>query len=178
MALLYLFSPTAAAILFIVTIQVLGLVQFTLLIIKGQLLFSQVMAVNPSGFRRVRQGLTYIKTPTVTMSLSRTTLEQLGTFKYTSSAAQWAGKNIEKDYIMEITVHNFITDGDTKQVTIEVLYNSKPFYITKNINTVSGKTTEQYVAEAITASQDEIDAWKSDTAPIGKKFNAETGAFV
>tara|TARA_R100001377_G_scaffold73510_1_gene49524 strand:- start:318 stop:557 length:240 start_codon:yes stop_codon:yes gene_type:complete len=79
---------------------------------------------------------------------------------------------------MEITVHNFITDGDTKQVTIEVLYNSKPFYITKNINTVSGKTTEQYVAEAITASQDEIDAWKSDTAPIGKKFNAETGAFV
>ena len=79
---------------------------------------------------------------------------------------------------MEVKVHNFITDGDNKQVTLEILHNSQVFISTKNIAISSGKTTEQYVAEALTASQDEIDAWKLDTAPIGKKFNAETGAFV
>ena len=79
---------------------------------------------------------------------------------------------------MEIKVHNFITDGDNKQVTLEILYNSQVLISTKNIAIASGKTTEQYVAEALTASQDEIDEWKSDAAPIGKKFNAETGAFV
>ena len=79
---------------------------------------------------------------------------------------------------MEIKVHNFITDGDNKQVTLEILHNSQVFIITKDVAIVSGKTTEQYVAEALAASQDEIDAWKSDTAPIGKKFDVETGKFV
>ena len=79
---------------------------------------------------------------------------------------------------MEIKVHNFITDGDNKQVTLEIMHNSQVLISTKDVAIASGKTTEQYVAEALAASQDEIDAWKSDTAPIGKAFNAETGAFV
>jgi hypothetical protein len=85
---------------------------------------------------------------------------------------------IEKDNIMEIKVHNFLTEGDNKQVTLEILHNSQVLISTKDVAIVSGKTTEQYVAEALAASQDEIDAWKSDRAPIGKKFDVETGKFV
>ena len=79
---------------------------------------------------------------------------------------------------MEIKVHNFLTEGDNKQVTLEILHNSQVLISTKDVAIVSGKTTEQYVAEALAASQDEIDAWKSDAAPIGKKFDVETGKFV
>tara|TARA_R100001510_G_C7533566_1_gene124021 strand:+ start:188 stop:427 length:240 start_codon:yes stop_codon:yes gene_type:complete len=79
---------------------------------------------------------------------------------------------------MEIKVHNFITDGDNKQVTLEICYNDKIFYSTKNIAISDGKTLEQYVSEAVNASQDEIDEWKSDTESIGKYFDPEKGTFV
>ncbi len=78
---------------------------------------------------------------------------------------------------MEIKVHNFITDGDNKQVTLEILHNSQVFICTKNIAISDGKTVEQYVSEALTASQDEINAWKLDTGSIGKYFDAEKNTF-
>ena len=79
---------------------------------------------------------------------------------------------------MDIKVHNFITEGDNKQITLEVLYNSQVFIVTKDIPVVSDKTTEQYVADALAASQTEINSWKSDIVSVGKKFNSETGSFI
>jgi hypothetical protein len=79
---------------------------------------------------------------------------------------------------MKIVIKNFKTDGDQKLVG---------FSITDDVGNVlahdqlvplaDGKTDEQYVSEALAASQAEIDAWSAEFANVGKEWDAEAGAF-
>ena len=52
------------------------------------------------------------------------------------------------------------------------------FVIDKLVAVADGKTDEQYVAEALTASQAEIDEWQASFSVIGREWDADAGAFV
>jgi hypothetical protein len=79
---------------------------------------------------------------------------------------------------MTVKVDMFHTEGDEKVITLEITHNQQTFFITKRIALSDGKTNEQYVADALSASQAEIDAWKADTGPVNMVFDEATGTFV
>ena len=79
---------------------------------------------------------------------------------------------------MTIKVNMFHTEGDEKVITLSITHNDQTFLITKRVALSSSKTDEQYVAEALSASQTEIDAWKADTGPVNRVFDEATGTFV
>jgi len=75
-------------------------------------------------------------------------------------------------------VKTFLTEGTEKRVGFMVKNErNELFAIDRLIPIAEGKTAEQYVQEALTAAQDEIDEWASDAENVGKIFNPETGAF-
>lgn len=79
---------------------------------------------------------------------------------------------------MTVKVNLFHTEGDEKVITLEITHNQQLFYVTKRIAVSDGKTNEQYVADALSASQAEIDAWKADTGPVNMVYDEATGTFV
>ena len=79
---------------------------------------------------------------------------------------------------MTVKVNMFHTEGDEKVVTLEITHNQQMLYVTKRIALSESKTEEQYVADALAASQTEINAWKADTGPVNKVFDETTGTFV
>ena len=79
---------------------------------------------------------------------------------------------------MTVKVNMFHTEGDEKVITLEVNHNQQTFYTTKRIAVSDSKTDEQYVADALAASQTEISAWKADTGPVNKVFDEATNTFV
>ena len=79
---------------------------------------------------------------------------------------------------MTVKVNMFHTEGDEKVITLEVSHNQQLFYVTKRVAVSDGKTNEQYVADALSASQAEIDAWKADAGPVNMVFDEATGTFV
>lgn len=79
---------------------------------------------------------------------------------------------------MTIKVNMFHTEGDEKVITLEVHNDGQVFCITQRIALSDGKTNEQYVADALSASQSEIDDWKADTGPVNMVYDEATGTFV
>ena len=79
---------------------------------------------------------------------------------------------------MTVKVNMFHTEGDEKVITLAITHNDQTFLTTKRVTLSDSKTDEQYVAEALSASQAEIDAWKADTGPVNKVFDEATGTFV
>lgn len=79
---------------------------------------------------------------------------------------------------MTVKVNMFHTEGDEKVITLEVVHEEQTFYITQRLPLSDAKTNEQYVADALSASQTQINAWKADTAPVNRIFDESTGTFI
>jgi predicted transglutaminase-like protease len=75
---------------------------------------------------------------------------------------------------MTITVDKFLEENGEKLVGLSVTHNDKLFVIDKRIPIADGKTTEQYVADAVSAAQAEINAWKADAEIVGMTFDEDT----
>ena len=79
---------------------------------------------------------------------------------------------------MKIKIKDFKTDGDNKLVGFDITDDTgNKFVIDKQVPLVEGKTNEQYVSEAMTASQAQIDEWQESFALVGKEWDAETNSF-
>ena len=79
---------------------------------------------------------------------------------------------------MTVQVNMFLDQGDTKVITLHIIHNNQSFFITRNVDVADGKTTEQYISEAYTAAEDEINAWKADISIVGRDFDETSGTFV
>ena len=80
---------------------------------------------------------------------------------------------------MKIERKDFKTDGDNKFVGFNITDDvGNRFVIDKQVPLAEGKTDEQYVTEALAASQAEIDDWEASFAHVGKEWDAEASAFV
>ena len=80
---------------------------------------------------------------------------------------------------LNYVVKTFETDGSNKRVGFMVTTDKgEAFAIDKEIAIADGKTAEQYVQEALTAAQSEVDAWSADADNIGKVWNPDTNSFV
>ena len=80
---------------------------------------------------------------------------------------------------LEYNVKTFITEGNEKRVGFMVKNsNNELFAIDRLVSIVEGKTAEQYVQEALSLAQDEIDQWASDSENVGKTFDPTTGTFI
>jgi hypothetical protein len=80
---------------------------------------------------------------------------------------------------MKTVVKTFQNEGDQKKVGFKITDNAgNLFVIDKLVAIADGKTDEQYVAEALTASQAEIDEWQASFSVIGREWDADAGAFV
>lgn len=75
---------------------------------------------------------------------------------------------------MTIKVDKFSEENNEKLVGLRVTHNDKLLVIDKRIPIADGKTTEQYVADAVSAAQAEINAWKADIAVVGMTFDEDT----
>ena len=75
---------------------------------------------------------------------------------------------------MTIKVDKFLEKDNEKLVGLRVTHNDKLLVIDKRIPIADGKTTEQYVADAVSAAQAEINAWKADIAVVGMTFDEDT----
>ena len=80
---------------------------------------------------------------------------------------------------LEYEVKTFETDGSNKRVGFNVT-NSRGLVlaIDKEVAIADGKTNEQYVQEALSAAQAEIDAWNTDADNVGRKWDPSTNSFV
>ena len=80
---------------------------------------------------------------------------------------------------MKILIKDFKTDGDNKFVGFSITDDTGNRYvIEKQVPLADGKTDEQYVTEALAASQAQIDNWQASFANVGKEWDAEANAFV
>ena len=80
---------------------------------------------------------------------------------------------------MKTLVKTFENEGDQKKVCFKITDAAgNLFVIDKLVATSDGKTDEQYIAEALTASQAEIDEWQASFSVIGREWDADAGAFV
>jgi hypothetical protein len=80
---------------------------------------------------------------------------------------------------MKTVVKTFQNEGDQKKVGFKITDDAgNLFVIDKLVAITDGKTDEQYVAEALTASQAEIDEWQASFSVIGREWDANAGAFV
>jgi len=80
---------------------------------------------------------------------------------------------------MKTVVKTFENEGDQKKVGFKITDNAgNVFIIDKLVAIADGKTDEQYVAEALTASQAEIDEWQASFSVIGREWDADAGAFA
>lgn len=80
---------------------------------------------------------------------------------------------------MKTVVKTFQNEGDQKKVGFKITdANGNLFVIDKLVAVADGKTDEQYITEALTASQDEIDEWQASFSVIGREWDADAGAFV
>jgi len=79
---------------------------------------------------------------------------------------------------MKIVIKKFINEGDNKLVGFGIKDSEdNALIIDKQVPLADGKTDEQYVTEALAASQAEIDEWQASFAHVGKEWDAEAGAF-
>jgi hypothetical protein len=79
---------------------------------------------------------------------------------------------------MKIEIKDFKTDGDNKFVGFNITDDAgSRFVIDKRVALAEGKTDEEYVTEALAASQAEIDDWQASFALVGKEWDAETNSF-
>ena len=80
---------------------------------------------------------------------------------------------------MKTVVKTFQNEGDQKKVGFKITDDAgNLFVIDKLVAIADGKTNEQYVTEALAASQAEIDEWQASFAVIGREWDADAGAFV
>lgn len=80
---------------------------------------------------------------------------------------------------MKTVVKTFQNEGDQKKVGFKITDDAgNVFIIDKLVATADGKTDEQYVTDALTASQAEIDEWQASFAVVGREWDADAGAFV
>jgi hypothetical protein len=80
---------------------------------------------------------------------------------------------------MKIVVKAFENEGDQKKVGFNITDDAgNVFVIDKLVAIADGKTDEQYITEALTASQAEIDEWQASFSVIGREWDADAGAFV
>jgi len=80
---------------------------------------------------------------------------------------------------MKTLVKTFENEGDQKKVGFKITDTAgNVFIIDKIVAVADGKTNEQYVTEALAASQAEIDEWQASFAVIGREWDADAGAFV
>ena len=79
---------------------------------------------------------------------------------------------------MKTEIVKFQTVDTNKLIGIKITdSNENIIFIDKEVAIVEGKTNQQYVQEAITAAQTEIDEWTSAKAVEGKVWNSETNSF-
>ena len=79
---------------------------------------------------------------------------------------------------MKYEIKNFENKDNQKMVGLWVIDDSgKRLAIDKYIPLVEGKTPEQYVQEALTLCQDEINEWQSSATLVGRLWNPETNSF-
>ena len=80
---------------------------------------------------------------------------------------------------MKTVVKTFQNEGDQKKVGFKITDDAgNVFIIDKLVAVADGKTDEQYVTEALAASQAEIDEWQESFAVVGREWDADAGAFV
>ena len=80
---------------------------------------------------------------------------------------------------MKTIVKTFENEGGQKKVGFKITDDAgNLFVIDKLVAVADGKTDEQYVAEALTASQAEIDEWQASFSVIGREWDVDAGAFV
>jgi len=80
---------------------------------------------------------------------------------------------------MKTVVKTFQNEGDQKKVGFKITDDAgNVFVIDKLVAVADGKTDEQYIGEALTASQAEIDEWQASFAVVGREWDADAGAFV
>ena len=79
---------------------------------------------------------------------------------------------------MKIVIKDFKTDGDQKLVGFSITDDGgNVLSHDQRVPLTDGTPDEQYVSEALEASQAEIDAWSAEFANVGKEWDAEAGAF-
>jgi hypothetical protein len=80
---------------------------------------------------------------------------------------------------MTIKIDKFEDDSEAeKLVGLEVIHNGRRLIIDKRVTKSDNKTVEQYVSDALTAAEAEINAWKADIEAVGRTFDPSTGTFV
>jgi hypothetical protein len=78
---------------------------------------------------------------------------------------------------MKIEIKDFKTDGDNKFVGFNITDDAGHRFVIDKQVPLADKTDEQYVTEALAASQAEIDDWQASFAHVGKEWDAAAGAF-
>jgi len=75
-------------------------------------------------------------------------------------------------------IKDFRDEGGNKYVGFKIT-NEKGnvFLIDKEVPLSGGKTDEQYVQDALSAAQSEIDTWVAENAKIGRTWNPDTNSF-
>ena len=80
---------------------------------------------------------------------------------------------------MKTVIKTFQNEGDQKKVGFKITDDAgNLFVIDKLVAVADGKTDEQYVTEALAASQAEIEEWQASFSVIGREWDADAGAFV
>ena len=80
---------------------------------------------------------------------------------------------------LKYEIKTFETDGSNKRVGFTVTNSQGQIMaIDKEVAIADGKTSEQYVQDALSAAQAEIDAWNTDADNIGKQWDPSTNSFV
>ena len=80
---------------------------------------------------------------------------------------------------MKTVVKTFQNEGDQKKVGFKITDDAgNVFVIDKLVAVADGKTDEQYISEALTASQAEIDEWQVSFSVVGREWDVDAGAFV
>jgi hypothetical protein len=79
---------------------------------------------------------------------------------------------------MNYEITKFHNEETNKMVGLKITNSDgKILYADKKVPLSNSKTNEQYVSEAISMCQDEIEEWENSFALIGKKWNSETNSF-
>jgi hypothetical protein len=79
---------------------------------------------------------------------------------------------------MQVEIKNFENETDNKFVGFNIRNDANAlFVIDKRVPLVDGKTDEQYVQEALSLAQPEIDEWLASQSFVGRKWNTQTNSF-
>jgi hypothetical protein len=78
---------------------------------------------------------------------------------------------------MEVIINRFDQNETHKNIGFTVKSGESILGINKEIELSESKTNDEYISEAYTLCQPEINEWLNSVSVIGKKFNPATNSF-